>query len=284
MTRNIFLLLGLMLLTGQAAASPAAHTGSFIFESWDGPGIRVHTAGPSQMGPDTRIVFVLHGVGRNASEYRDNWTHLAEEHGLYVLVPEFSRADFPGADAYNLGGITAEQPLSKGAYGAIEAIFDEIRSTKGLGAQTYALFGHSAGAQFVHRFACFEAEARFDIAVSANAGWYMMPDGSQAWPYGTGGIEQGCSTPDWLARPLLVLLGEEDDDPDHSSLRRTPEASLQGDHRLARGMNFFAAARALAQQKGWPFNWQMATVEGAAHDNAAMAEAAITWIRKAEPR
>lgn len=284
MIRLSCLLLALLLAGCASPPRSGASVSSFVFSDWAGPAIRVHTAGPAIPGPDTRVVFVLHGVGRNAQTYRDNWTGLAGTHGLLVLVPEFTQADFPGAGAYNLGGITPEQPQSQGAYRAIEAIFDAVRERQGLQAQTYALFGHSAGAQFVHRFACFEPAARFDIAIAANAGWYTMPDPDIAWPYGLGGVGQGCDPATWLARPLVILLGEADNDPDHSSLRRTPEASAQGPHRFARGLNFFRSAQRTAADQDLAFSWHLATVPGVAHDNAGMARAAASRISEARPR
>ena len=38
------------------------------------------------------------------------------------------------------------------------------------------MFGHSAGGQFVHRFVQFKPNSRVNYAISANAGWYTVPD------------------------------------------------------------------------------------------------------------
>ena len=50
----------------------------------------------------------------------------------------------------------------------------------------YALYGHSAGGQFVHRYVAFADAPRMESAVAANSGWYTMPDDG-AFPYGWGG-------------------------------------------------------------------------------------------------
>ena len=46
-----------------------------------------------------------------------------------------------------------------------------------------------------------------------------------------------------LQRPLVVLLGTADTDPNHPELRRTPEAMVQGPHRFARGNFFYTAGQ-----------------------------------------
>lgn len=272
--------LACLVCLGACATSSAlpVQTRSFVFEGWGGPAIMVHTAEPEGLDGDARVVFVLHGVGRNGEEYRDNWIDLARRHGLRVYVPEFSRASFPGAEAYNLGSEPRGEDDPPGAYDAIEPLFDHIRETRGVSAGTYVIFGHSAGAQYVHRFACFVDAPRFDLAIAANAGWYTLPDAEAEWPYGLKGVESSCDAQRWLERPLVLLLGDADTDPQDRSLRRTPEADAQGPHRFARGQFFHAQAAAVAAHRNWTFNWRIGTVRGVAHDNAAMARAAAGWI------
>ena len=243
----------------------------------------VYLGRPVNLGTDRPVVFVLHGVRRNAEEYREQWYDLAEAHRFLLVVPEFSDANFPEAEGYNYGNVYGPdgnmQPRSVWAFEAIEPIFDEIRRRYGMTAEGYALYGHSAGAQFVHRFLFHVPEARVTRAVAANAGWYTMPDPEIAFPYGLQGSAVG---PDRLRQalqsPLTVLLGEEDIDPEHPSLRRSPEALAQGPHRYARGQAFYAAGRAQAQRLGVPFGWRLATVPGADHDNRKMAPAAVPYL------
>ena len=243
----------------------------------------VYLGRPVHLASDRPVVFVMHGVRRNADEYRDQWYDLAEAHQFLLVVPEFSDKDFPEAEGYNYGNVYGPQgnirPRSVWAFEAIESIFDEVRRRYGMSAEGYALYGHSAGAQFVHRFLFHVPEARVTRAVAANAGWYTMPDLTIAFPYG---LQGSAVRPDRLRRalelPLTILLGEEDTDPAHRSLRRTPEALAQGPHRFARGQAFFAAGQAAAQDLGVPFGWRLATVPGADHDNRKMAPAAIPYL------
>ena len=245
--------------------------------------MRVYATRPVGLAPDRPVVFVMHGVNRNADDYRDQWHELALEHDFLLVVPEFSQKDFPGSNGYNLGYLVdaegKSRPRANWSYSAIEAIFDDVRGRFGMTTGRYSLYGHSAGSQFVHRYIFYVPEARVSQIVSANAGWYMMPDYSAAYPYGLG--DSGI-TPEMLeaamAMPVTILLGEQDIDPDHPNLRRTPEAMAQGAFRLARGQKFFETSRVWAERAAVPFNWQMVLVPGADHDNVLMAPAAVPYL------
>lgn len=103
----------------------------------------------------------------------------------------------------------------------------------------------------------------------------MLPDFKTAHPYGLGG--SGVTPADLktaLTRPVLVLLGEADIDPNHRPMPRTPEANAQGLHRFSRGLNYFRLATEQTVRLGVPFGWKIATVPGVAHSNTLMAPAA----------
>ena len=75
-----------------------------------------------------------------------------------------------------------------------------------------------------------------------------------AHPYGLGG--SGVTAADLktaLTRPVLVLLGEADIDPNHRPMPRTPEANAQGLHRFSRGLNYFRLATEQTVRLGVPF-------------------------------
>ena len=273
----------LSILTLAWAGSACAEKAQFKFNSWDGPEIRVFVTHPDGLAPDRPVVFVMHGVQRNADEYRDQWHELAIKHQFLLVVPEFSNAAFKGSRGYNLGDVFdadgKEVAEANWSYSAIEPIFDEVRQRFSVTSERYALYGHSAGSQFVHRFIFHLPNARVSQVVSANAGWYMMPDYGQDFPYG---LKGSVITPEKLKLalqlPVTILLGDKDTDPNHKSLRRKPEAMAQGEHRFARGHSFFDAAEAAAKQLDVPFNWQLISVDGADHDNRLMAPAAIPYL------
>lgn len=237
---------------------------------------------PKGAGADTQVLFVMHGTNRDADRYRDEWSDYAERFGIIVVAPQFSKAQFPRANGYNLGNVfTSEdgdwQGLVRSPFAVIEPLFDTFRAKFGVGRDKYYMYGHSAGSQFVHRFIFMVPDARLEKAISANAGWYTMPDLTVQWPYGLRGT--GLADSDLkklLAAPLVVLLGEEDNDPTHSSLRTSPEANAQGAYRLERGQVFFEYGEKVAVPG--EFGWQIGRVPGAGHKNSQMAPAAVKII------
>ncbi len=68
-----------------------------------------------------------------------------------------------------------EPDRTKWLYQTIERLYDHLVTTKRAEAGGYILFGHSAGAQFVHRMVLALPEARFRLAVIGNAGFYTLP-------------------------------------------------------------------------------------------------------------
>ncbi|MGD8347466.1 MAG: hypothetical protein PVI83_09480, partial [Lysobacterales bacterium] len=157
----------------------------------------------------------------------------------------------------------------------------DIRKRFSMETERYAIYGHSAGAQFVHRFLFYIPGARVSRAVVANAGWYLMPDFGIDYPYGLRG--SGVSRDHVvrvMAMPLTVLLGESDTDTADSGLRRAPEAMRQGEHRFARGQAWFAASRAWSEREGVAFGWRLETVPGVGHSNTLMAPPAARILLK----
>ena len=274
------------------AAIPAdgleSGSGRFVFDGWNGPAIPVWYYRPAIVEADTPVVFVMHGVNRDADRYRDQWSTLAREHRFILVVPEFSERNFPGAMGYNQGFVVDRdgkpRPREAWSFAAIEPLFDAVRAMSGTRVARYDLYGHSAGAQFVHRYVMFMGEARLKRAISANAGWYTLPNLEIDFPYGL--RNSGLSAEDLqraLAQPLTVLLGTADNDRAHPNLRRTPEALAQGPHRLARGEHFVAQSRHQAAAAGHVFPaWRLQYVDGVGHDNGAMAPAAAALLGRWE--
>jgi poly(3-hydroxybutyrate) depolymerase len=262
-------------------ALSAAGVTRFAFTGWPGAPIPVWTFRPATARADAPILFVMHGVGRDADRYIGEWVDIARAEGLVVVVPEFTRAGFPGSDGYNNGGMFDSagnpRPRDTWAYSAIEPIFDAVRTREGLTAPAYILYGHSAGAQFAHRFVLTGNPRRMARAIVANAGSYAFPTDSVAWPFGMAGLAPGTWKPeDAFRQPLTVLLGTADNDPAHRSLPSQPGAKAQGPHRLARGQAFFAEA---VTQGGPTLVWACALAPGVGHDNGRMAPFALTLIR-----
>jgi pimeloyl-ACP methyl ester carboxylesterase len=250
----------------------------------DGKLVRVFWRAAPGGAPDAPVLILLHGQGRNPQDYLAAMAPHAHRHGAALLAPEFDEANFPDSEAYNLGDVFDEagrrRPPTAWSFAVIDKAFDAFVERSGSKQARYSLFGHSAGAQFVHRFMLFMPATRVERAVAANAGWYTLPDLAEPFPYGLAGADESeADVRAWLAKPLTVLLGEDDEDPDGAALRRTPEAMRQGPHRVARGRTFFEKGKALAAQMDAPFGWDLMFVPGVAHDQAAMAAfaAPVIW-------
>jgi poly(3-hydroxybutyrate) depolymerase len=264
-----------------------SETGQFVIDDTPATAQRPVTAWyhkPAGLSPDAPILIVLHGMGRNARGYRDAWIGLADHHDFLIVTPEFTSEHWPGSRAYNLGNMFEEDgtPIDERywSFSVIEDLFDRVRGRFDMAGSTYTLYGHSAGAQFAHRFALFIPDTRAEALVTANAGWYTMPVDTVSYPYGLRFddgevIASDERIRDALRRPVIVLLGEEDNDPDHHQLRRTQGAMAQGDHRFERGHTFFETARDRAAELDADFDWTLETVPGVGHSNARMAPGAV---------
>lgn len=245
--------------------------------------VKVWYSAPRGSLKNAQILIVMHGAHRDGRGYRDDWVPLLRGSDTLLLVPEFSEDDYPGTEAYNLGRTIDKdgdpRPEDEWSFGVIEQLFDYVVKEIGSTATDYALFGHSAGAQFVHRFIEFMPGNRARVAVAANAGWYTVPDDSIKFPYGT--KDAPVAAEDMapaFAQRLIVLLGTDDIDPKDDLLKRDKDADQQGTNRLARGRHFFDQAREAAAAIDGDFNWKLITVPGVAHDHAEMARAALPLV------
>ena len=231
---------------------------------------------PGGYSVEMPVVFVMHGIYRDPWNYLESWVGLAERHGFVLVVPEFSRADWPTNRQYNLGNVRArggvDLPAAAWSFSAVDRVFDAVCGQFSLRARTFSMYGHSAGAQFVHRYILHTGGVRIDQAVSANAGWYMTPDQTVRYPYGIADLPIGGETlRAALATRLIVLLGEKDNDTRSRNLRIKKRAMEQGPHRFARGRYFMASAEAVASAMALPLNWRLKVVPGVGHNDRAVA-------------
>jgi hypothetical protein len=288
---------GFLFLQGLPARAGDAITigpgaGRFLYHdpnTGTGKTLPVWTYRPKSFTPDTPIVFVLHGASRNADDYRDNWVNLADENGFLIVAPEFAKVGFPKAWAYNLGNLARPfkagdpvpfNPRKDWIFPIIDRVFAAVRMATGSRRTTFSMFGHSAGAQFVHRYLTFTGGPKVDIAIAANAGWYTLPTRAETFPYGIGrtALTDG-DLRTLFGKRLIVLLGE-DDTRQGRSLRQTPEAMRQGPNRLARGKTYYETGRKTADKMGVPFDWRLVFVPGVGHANAEMAEPAAALLHE----
>jgi len=262
----------------------SAGKGDFIFNEDAGrpeKPVKVWYYKPANLSPSSKILFVMHGVKRNGKEYRNHWVSYAEKYNFLLIVPEFS-TQYYSKDDYQFGNVT-DSNVNRWSFLVIEHLFDALRLRESLTANGYCIYGHSAGAQFVHRFVLFMPSPRLDIAISANAGSYTLPiyptwhQFSFPWSLNKEIIGEN-QLKAVFARRLIVMLGENDIDPNHKHLPKTKEAVAQGSNRFERGQYFYKSAKKQAAEMKTPLNWELEIVPGVSHSDSGMAIAAAKYL------
>jgi hypothetical protein len=246
----------------------------------------LHAARPAHCTPDTPLLFVHHGVGRNGADYRDYWLPLVEEYGILAIAIEFPEASFPDYLRYHFGNMHNEDgtanPREKWTYGIAQRLFDALRAAGVTRRERYGVFGHSAGGQFVHRMLSSGFRDRVAAAVSANAGTYAMPDLDVAWPFGLGQTEV---SPETLAAvlnfPLIVMAGTNDTKTTGRYFPKGPRSMRQGETRYHRAHNYVGLGHAAAEAMGTRCRWTVIDVPGVGHDGHGMSIAAAPILAAA---
>ncbi|MBU9816703.1 hypothetical protein J1781_17860 [Rahnella sp. C60] len=238
----------------------------------------VFTYQPVGADETTPVVMVMTGVDRNAATYRNDWMTVADQYHLRVIVPHFSEQDFPGAAGYNLGNLTDSKthrrlPKSQWAFSIVDNLFTTLQKQGITRQKQYYLFGNSAGCQFVHRMLTLLPEPNVKAAVCAAAGWWTLPDTDQRWPYGLREAPVVVSQQqlnDYFAKPVLIAVGAEDDDPENHLLRKSKQAMAQGTNRLERAESYFTTSQQRAEQNNTPFNWHFMDLSDIGHSGSKM--------------
>jgi poly(3-hydroxybutyrate) depolymerase len=265
------------LANGLQAGAPQSFVFTDVGYFADKP-LAVHYYKATSAGSDAKILFAIHGVQHDGAQARNNWVEWAEKNQGIVLAPEFAPPHYP-AKSFQWGGMEDADP-QHWTFQLIEHLFDKMRRDEGLSAERYYIFGHSAGAQFVHRFVLMMDKPRVALAVAANAGSYTMP----VYPDSSSGkgfpwfASEPRLPPSKLAaafgRPLVVMLGEADTRTD-GNLPKQSEAMAQGLDRLTRGRAFFQAAQEQSRNQNVVLRWQLQTIPGVGHSSSTMSKFAV---------
>lgn len=207
-------------------------------------GIRYYVFLPERTGPDTRLIVSVHGISRNALMHGEAWSREALRRGFAVAAPLFDRENHPRFQRICQPGKPGWADL------ALEAMLDEIERETGVRTARFHLTGYSGGAQFAHRYAICRPERILSLGLAA-AGWYTFPDVRAPYPRGLAGFSVPGLRPKVrlaLRIPVLVAVGEHDDQRDEALKMTTAIDEMQGLNRIERGRNWIARwqKRALA--------------------------------------
>lgn len=247
--------------------------------------LRLWTARPKAWHPAMPVVFAFHGAARNADAYRDYWLPVVDETGVLVIAPEYRQDHFPGLRWFNFGNLLDDDgkalPRSESTYAIIPRLYAALREEGLTTHPTCAIFGHSAGSQYVQRSLSAGFTEYIGAAIAANAGTYGMADLSVRYPYGLAGI--GVDEPALLKLlefPLVVMAGTLDIDHDDPTFPKEAEAMVQGWTRYERAHRYFDSAREAADARRARFGWSMVDVVGVGHEGAKITVAAAEILKK----
>ena len=266
--------------------APGAHSVQYLDPAFPDRPLALHSAVPRSYDADTPLLFVHHGVGRNGGDYRDYWLHLVDEAAILVIAVEFSEACFPEYLWYHFGNLHDEDgrpnPREQWTYGIDERLFAALRTQGVTRRQSYGVFGHSAGGQFVHRMLSFGYREHVAVAVSANAGTYAMPDLATPWPFGLGevGIDIDALRA-LLAFRLTVMAGTNDVETTGRFFPKGPRSMRQGATRYERAHNYVRNGHAAAAALDARCAWTVIDVSDVGHDGRRMSAAAAPIVAAA---
>lgn len=230
-----------------------------------------------------RAVIVIHGTGRNAKGYHERMTAAAKRAGVAgrtaVVAPLFNASW--SNDTWKQGGDSSKGVSSFAVADALLAILADRTRFPNLHRVTLA--GHSAGGQFVQRYAALGKQpATTYLVMNPSSFLYLdqwrpattkgCPTSYNRYKYGldrrtgyVGALSNQQVIARYLSRPVTVANGDQDTakDPD---LDTTCPATAQGPTRLARGRAFTAYIR-----DHFPTaHHRYLVIPGVGHDSAAM--------------
>lgn len=163
----------------------------------------------------TAVLLVFHGVHRNLDFYRDDLPSLANEFCMLEVVPLFDEQRLPWW-RYQKGGIAHQgrgMPSDGWTGDLVIGLVDRIRKDENRPGLPYVMVGHSAGAQFLSRFAAFIPNQATAIVI-ANPSTHVIPSQNVDPPLGFRGVydvdKADAALQNYLIQPVLMVLGEED--------------------------------------------------------------------------
>ena len=238
------------------------------FAYWDKPDVEIFYITPEQINEDTQVIFVIHGNSRNAEDYLSAWIPHVLNKNVIVAAPQFTKTDFRYFFLLEMAESSGKVNNNRSDYinNSISLFFNYIKSKFSLSAKTYSMFGHSAGAQFTHRYMLLSKDKRISNAVVANAGWYTFINNAK-FPYGIKSSPIIISDEDlrwFMSNKVNLLIGSEDIG--SKSVNSSKGAKLQGITRVDRANNYFNSLITSAEDKNYALRWNYKVLDNVDHD------------------
>jgi pimeloyl-ACP methyl ester carboxylesterase len=227
--------------------------------------------------PDsTRILFVIHGAGRNYEHYFDMWImeDVPETYNVVLIAPLFDEENFIKYQRLNVGyGERADLRLID--------LFDNFTQWLNITHDTFYIYGFSGGGQFTHRFVMAHPEY-IERAVAAGSGVYTFPNASIAYSHGINLTEYEPIDLEFdLQKAFLanmsIMVGLNDTERS-GDLSQSNASDAQGLNRLERARNFINATTDLASEKVWELNYNFQEVADCGHKTKLIRPCAIDYM------
>jgi len=241
---------------------------------------------PQTVNNETKVLFAMRPESLNdrsdAEGTINTMRYLSETENIIVIVPEFERGTFPAAEyqRLNISG-NIENP-ERWMPREIDNMYLDFCRRFNIRAGKYILFGQSAGAQFTHRATMLSQSSLMDYSIAANTGTLTFPDEQTDYilgirdllPLYSNLINQN------FARRMYILIGNQDNDPNHWALASSAGAARQGNDRYERMLNFYQASKDYCERYNLPFNWKLIIMDGVGHGTAGTRPYVIDIVKE----
>ena len=246
----------------------AAEINQTTFAYWDKPDVEIFYITPEKINKDTKVIFVIHGNSRNAEDYLSAWIPHVKNKNVIVAAPQFRKIDYRYFFLLEMAESSGKVNSNKNEYinNSISLFFNYFKSKFSLSAETYRMFGHSAGAQFTHRYMLLSMDNRISNSVIANAGWYTFITDDE-FPYGINNSPINISNDQikwFMSQKVNLLIGS--DDIGFRSVNSSKGANLQGLTRVDRAANYFDSLIMNAESRGYALRWNYRVLDRVDHD------------------
>ena len=252
----------------------AFETKNTTFAVWNNSDVELFYTLPEEINNQTQVLFIVHGGARDSEKYLDIWKKFTEHKNIILVAPEFKRADYEDYEYLNISddyGVLNKN-LNEHLHNSLSIFFSFFKSKYNLEIDTYKLYGHSGGAQFVHRLLLFSDYDNVSSAVIAGAGSYTFLN-NENYPYG---LKESNHLSDkkikrYLSQRVTFLIGNQDIKKFESSKKNNIQAkAMQGNNRFEVGINYFNNLITVSERQKIPLRWKFQIAKGVAHDNEEM--------------
>ena len=252
----------------------AFETKNTTFAVWNNSDVELFYTLPEEINNQTQVLFIIHGGARDSEKYLDIWKKFTEHKNIILVAPEFKRADYEDYEYLNISddyGVLNKN-LNEHLHNSLSIFFSFFKSKYNLEIDTYKLYGHSGGAQFVHRLLLFSDYDNVSSAVIASAGSYTFLN-NENYPYG---LKESNHLSDkkikrYLSQRVTFLIGNQDIKKFESSKKNNIQGkAMQGNNRFEVGINYFNNLITVSERQKIPLRWKFQIAKGVAHDNEKM--------------